>query len=78
MTLRKYKKCLMSFGLDRDLAEAERKNMARIRSVPYGQYLECSMETAMLLALHRTNIGCTSLRKYRQHIKLLIKNAVVV
>ena len=78
MTSRKFKKLLMSYGIDRDLAEVERKNMSRIKKGPFGPYMQCDRELAMRLAAHRVQIGCRSYRKYRQYIKQCLKNTVVV
>ena len=74
MTLKKYKKLLMSCGLDRDLAEALRKNRAYNRTLPDASELEGKIRSCEEIA--GTFRNCNgSLKKLRHLIAQSLKMA---
>lgn len=74
MTLRKYKKLLMSRGLDRNLAEKERQQIAYLRSRSYNTIMiEEIMECYDNLAERYVYVCGGSLRKWNNQIKENIK-----
>lgn len=83
MTLRKYKKLLMGHGFDRDQAEFERKNIAKIRARFAKEGIDpgCAMTKRGdidSLVMYRKRFGCTSRRGYIKHMKQLMKAVIVV
>lgn len=81
MTLRKYKKLLMSFGLDRDLAEYEKEIYARFRRAlfknRYHYQPTSEYEYARAIANAHIYKGNTGLKKLRKYIRNRIKEAEV-
>lgn len=83
MTLRKYKKMLMSYGVDRDQAEADRKLLARLKRCALRD--GCDPVSIMLTRGYiedavsfRRKTGTTSRRGCIKHMKQLMKNIVAV
>lgn len=83
MTLKKYKKMLMAYGIDRDQAEEDRKYLAKWKRVAVKEGID---PTAMMLkrgdiaetVSYRKRFGTTSRRGCIKHWKELLKNVVVV
>lgn len=83
MTLRKYKKLLMSYGIDRDQAEEDRKNLARFRRVAVRDGVDPHLDILKTLSVEdvvsrRKEWGTTSRRGCIKHRHKLMKNIVVV
>lgn len=77
MTTRKYKKLLMSEGLDRNLAERERKTAARVLSwnkSSGGSLMERYVDT---VNSYRCGLGL-NYRTYQKNIHLILRSAVIV
>lgn len=83
MTLRKYKKLLMSYGIDRDQAEEDRKNLAKWKRFA----VKDGIDPAVVM-LKRGNVaesvsfrkrcGTTSRRGVIKWRKEMLKNITVV
>lgn len=84
MTLRKYKKLLMSYGIDRDQAEADRKDLAKWKRI--GVKNGCDPAVAMNVTIEnmeaavsfRKTFGTTSRRGVIKRRKEILKNVTVV
>lgn len=82
MTLKKYKKILMSRGIDRDQAEYDRQAMARLKRVAVAEGLD--PDTAYIskriesIVEFRKRIGTTSRRGAIKKRKEWINNCTVV
>jgi hypothetical protein len=74
MTTKKYKKLLMSRGLDRNMAEKERQTIAYLRSRNYNTIkIEEIMECYDNLAERYVSVCGGSLRKWNKRIKETMK-----
>lgn len=83
MTLQKYKKLLMSYGIDRDQAEEDRKTLARWRRLAVRDGVDPHLDILKTLSLEevvsrRKEWGTTSRRGCIKYLKKLMKNIVVV
>jgi len=83
MTLRKYKKMLMAYGIDRDQAEKDRKDLAKWKRFAVKEGID---PNAMMLkrgdvaeaVSYRKRSGTTSRRGCTKHLKEILKNVTVV
>lgn len=83
MTLRKYKKLLMSYGIDRDQAEEDRKTLAKWRRLAVRDGVDPHLNIRKTLKLEavvslRKEWGTTSRRGSIKHWKNLMKNITTV
>lgn len=82
MTLRKYKKLLMSYGVDRDLAEVNRRRHASTRRVLITckapkWALEPEEDAAMMMELYHGKNKNRIISKHKT-LRLIRDNAIVV
>lgn len=82
MTLRKYKKLLMSYGIDRDLAECQRRRQASMRrclsSCERADFSLHPEETAsMMMELYHGKNKNRIISKHKT-LRLIRDNAIVV
>lgn len=74
MTTKKYKKLLMSRGIERNFAEKERQHIAYLRSKNYNQIsINEMMDCYDTLAKRYVSVCGGSLRKWNRRIKEQLK-----
>ena len=79
MTLRKYKKMLMSYGIDRDLAEAERISHSHRKKISAREGEKANDEIAInRIVQYRKETGTTSLRRAVTRVKALLAEVINV
>lgn len=83
MTLRKYKKLLMAYGIDRDQAEKDRKYLAKWKRFAVKDGIDPAVmmlkrgDIAEVVS-YRKRSGTTSRRGCIKHMKEMLKNVTVV
>lgn len=83
MTLRKYKKILMSYGIDRDQAEVERKELAKWKRLAAKDGIDPAAvmlkrgDIANAVSFYK-RFGATSRRGVTKRLKEILKNVTVV